>query len=217
MWRWFKWLLIGLGTIILLFGLFIIQPWDFLPHKHIEIGLPIKPEDDATTSLIPMGEKIAHNASNGTPDGHPGLDFGGWNNETDIISVADGLITRIIKIKTGTITVEIQSGYYRAVYQELNSIEPDLHLFSKVKKGQLIGRTDYYRAINNEKKEFPSSQLHWDFGSSSLLIDRLCPLNYFDADARRRIEAIWAKVPSNDQFKSQYPEICNGVFKDKED
>lgn len=211
---------ISVCFIILFFGFITLmfQPWVYLPHSRIEIGLPIEPSDDATTYLIPMGEKIEHNASNGTPDGHPGIDFGGWNREVRIVSVSDGWVIGISKDKAGATTVSVWMGFYRATYQELNRVDPNLRIGSEVKKGQVIGYTGYRRDNLDERPpEFPSGQLHWDFASSSFLIDRLCPLNYFDKDARLRIEAIWDRVPANDQFKSQYPEICNGVFKGKED
>lgn len=214
-----KWLGVMVGVILVLVLLFMLQPWCFLPHRHISIGLPIRPADDASTYLIPMGEKIAHNASNGTPNGHPGLDFGGWNRSVDIVSVSDGWVASIHKINKGTTTVTVYSGFYKITYQELNDAASSLHFLSRVKKGDLIGRTGYYRPNLDEKPktDFPSPQLHWDFASASMAIDRLCPTNYFDADARERIETIWAKVPVNDQFKSRYPEICNGIYKDKEE
>lgn len=222
--RWIKFTLFGAGGVFFLFLIMMLQPWAYLPHERIQIGLPIEPADDTITQIIPMGEKIEHNASNGTPDGHPGIDFGGWNKEVRIISVADGFISKIGKDKSGTKTVEVQSGFYRNTYQELNDVAIGLHLFSKVKKGQLIGHVGHYWTETDRENwpggkppEFPSGQMHWDFASSSQLIDRLCPLNYFDPDARARIEAIWARVPSNDIFKSQYPEICNGFFKGKEE
>lgn len=218
MWKWFKWVLLTVGILIFLFLVMMAQPWVFLPHKHIEISLPFAPEDDAYTSLIPLGEKIEHNASNGTPDGHPGIDFG-WNKETRILAVADGRIMGITKDKNNKYRIEINMGLYRTTYQEMNSVEPNLHFLSKVKKGQLLGYSGHYRKEENKIKSEsdPSGQIHWDFASSSMIIDRLCPVNYFDPDSKRRIEVIWARVPANDQFKLQYPQICNGIFQGKED
>ena len=133
----------------------------------------------------------------------------------DTVKVTKGKISNVVTA-TGTIEAEMSvqvgtqvSGIIEKVYVDFND---------KVKKGQLIGYTGYTRAdLNQKPPEFPSGQLHFDFASSSMLIDRLCPQTYFDSDARKRIEAIWARVPSSDQFKRQYPEICNGIFKGKED
>lgn len=76
MWKWFKRVLLVIGIIIILSILYLFQPWVLLPHKHIQMSLPFDITEDSNISLIPMGEKIEHNESNGTPDGHPGLDFG---------------------------------------------------------------------------------------------------------------------------------------------
>lgn len=218
MWKWLRRIFFGIGILLVLFLVFMLQPWVFLPHRHIEITLPVEPADDAVTSLIPMGEKIEHNESNGNPNGHPGIDLGGWNKETRIVSVADGRVTRISKAKTGTTTVEVQSGFYRNVYQELNKVAPGLRWFSKVKKGQLIGYAGYWRAESPDRPpEFPSGQIHWDFASSSILIDRLCPYDYFDTDAKKRVDAIWAHADANNIFKPQYPKICNGWFEGRVD
>lgn len=212
-----KWIAIVLGVLLLAFGLLMFQPWVFLPHQHIVIALPFAPADDIYTNLIPMGEKIEHNAQNGVPDGHPGIDFQ-WNKSTAILAVADGTIVNITKNKNNKYTIEQNLGLYRSVYQEMNLVEPDLHRFSKVKRGQILGYSGTLRTGTSRPKESdPSGQVHWDFGSASMLIDRLCPLNYFDADSKARILKIWANVPANDKFKSQYPDICNGVFKNKED
>ena len=67
-----KWIGIVLGVLFILFFLYIFQPWVFLPHKHLEIALPFSSEDDSYAGIIPMGEKINHNKSNGNPDGHGG-------------------------------------------------------------------------------------------------------------------------------------------------
>lgn len=213
-----KWIGVIFGALVLIFALYMFQPWVLLPHKHIEISLPFAPEDDASTGLIPYGEKIEHNASNGTPDGHPGIDFG-WDRETKILSSSEGRVTNINKDSGGKYNIEIRSGAYKIVYKEMNKIEPDIQRFVSVKKGQLLGYSGYHRTNfdGKPKESDPSGQIHWEFSGASMFIDRLCPVNYFDADSRKRIDAIWAAVPANNQFKAAYPEICNGIFKDKED
>lgn len=214
MWKWIKWVLLGLLILFCLFFLMMFQPWVLLPHEKIQISLPFAQEDDAYTSLIPMGETIEHNASNGTPDGHPGIDFG-WQKETNILAVADGTIVNITK-KENKYTIEQSMGAYRSVYQEMNSVEPNIRRFSKVKKGQVLGSSGFFGDRNKKfEKNGPSGQIHWDFASSSMFIDRLCPLLYFDSDSRSRIEKIWAQVPANDQFKINFPKICNGLYDGK--
>lgn len=216
--KWIKWILLTIGVIFLIAFLFIAQPWVFLPHKHIEISLPFSPEVDAETGLIPMGEKFEHNESNGNPNGHPGIDFG-WNKETKVLAIADGRIINIRKNSDNQIIVEQSLGfYYRTIYQELNKLEPDIKVSSNVKKGQVIGQTGTDRSgfSGPPPKGGPSGQLHWDFTSSSMFINRLCPLNYFDEDSKRRIEKIWANVPSTDKFKKEYPDICSGFYKGRE-
>jgi hypothetical protein len=212
-----KWLGIVVGTVILLLALFLFQPWAYLPHKHIEISLPFAPEYDSRVSLIPMGEKIEHNEANGNPNGHPGIDFG-FMGVTPIIASADGWVFMAGKTEAGSIDVTTYSGFYKIEYKELNTIEPEIKRFAKVRKGQLLGYTGRDKIIEGRPtKEDGSGQIHWELASASLLIDRLCPMGYFDAESRRRIEAIWDSVPADSQFKKDYPDICSGVFKDKED
>ncbi|MBI4948330.1 peptidoglycan DD-metalloendopeptidase family protein [Candidatus Berkelbacteria bacterium] len=215
--KFLKWFAIFAGVVILFLALFLFQPWAFLPHKHIEISLPFPESADATTSLIPMGETIEHNAANGNPNGHPGIDFG-FMGVTPIIASADGWVFSAGKTDAGSIDISTYSGFYKIEYKELNTIEPNIRRFTKIKKGQLLGYTGRDKIIQGRPtKEDGSGQIHWELASSSLLIDRLCPVGYFDAESRRRIEQIWANVPSDSQFKKDFPDICSGVFKDKED
>lgn len=213
-----KWFGITVGIIVLGLFIFMIQPWAFLPHRHIEISLPFPPEIDAKTSLIPMGEKIEHNAANGNPDGHPGIDFG-FQAVAPILASADGWVFTAGKTEADTIDITVYSGlFYKIEYKELNSIEPNIRFGAKVKKGQLLGYTGRDRLIEGRPtKADGSGQVHWELTSSSHLIDRLCPVNYFDAESKRRIEQIWANVPATNQFKIDYPDICSGVYNGKED
>lgn len=209
---------ISIGSILLVLGMFLFQPWAYIPHRHIEISLPFPPEVDAKTSLIPMGEKIEHNAANGNPDGHPGIDFG-FQAVTPILASADGRVFIVGETEAGSTDITIYSGpFYKIEYKELNTVEPNIRFGANVKKGQLLGYTGRDRIIEGRPTRADGSgQVHWELASSSLLIDRLCPINYFDEESRRRIEQIWANVPSTSQFKADYPDICSGVFKNKED
>lgn len=214
-----KLLLIILSIIIipiLLILLIMNNPLVLLPHEHISITLPFKPEVDSKTNMIPMGEKIEHNEENGNSYGHAGIDFQ-WEELVEIIASHDGIITEIQNTNEG-VNVTITSGYYKTVYKELEHTAEGIKLFSKVKQGDLIGYPNI-TVFHDEKTgiNYKHGQLHWEFSSSSMLLDRLCPVNYFDADAKTRIDQIWKNVPEIDQFKSAYPEICNGYFADRED
>lgn len=108
--------------------------------------------------------------------------------------------------------------FYRTRYTELNSKEPGLHFLSWVKKGQVIGQTGTSEDVTQKfKKGAKNRQMHWDFASSSMFMDRLCPVNYFDAESKIRLEKIWANVPAGDVFRKDYPDICTGVLKNKEE
>lgn len=215
-----KWMGIVFLGLIAVVALFFLQPWAFLPHGPAEISLPFAPEDDQYTDMIPMGEiEQWHNASTGLPNGHPGIDFQ-WNKITNIVAVGDGTIINIRKNNEDKYIVEQTLGlFYRTVYQELNTLDPSVKTFAKVKKGQKIGTSGYLRTnFTNEapKPSDPSPQIHWDFAASSILRGRLCPLNNFDAESKKRIEAIWERVKAKGQYKVDYPLICNGAYNGKD-
>lgn len=216
--NWVKRTLVSIGILVGILLLFAYQPWIFLPHGYANMALPFAPEDDQYTGLIPMGEiEQWHNASTGLPDGHPGIDFQ-WNKETNILAVGEGRIARVYKNHEGKYNVEqFFNGYYRTVYQELNTVEPNIKFFAKVKKGQKIGTSGYHR-VNFEggapKPTDPSPQIHWDFSSSSMADFRLCPLNHFDADSKKRIEAIWAKMKAKDSLSKSIPTSATELTKE---
>lgn len=197
MWKWLRWVLLAIGIIVVAFVILLIQPWVLFPHGNAEISLPFAPEDDQYTDMIPMGEiEEHHNATTGLPEGHPGIDFQ-WNKGTEILAVGDGLILNVSKDSEGKYTIQQYLGaYYKTVYQELNSIEPNIRRLTRVKKGQKLGVGGYYRENFNgaPKSSDPSIQMHWDFSSSSMLTFRLCPQNHFDAESKKRIEAIWERT-----------------------
>lgn len=213
MWKWFRWVLLGALFLLVLFFALINNPLVFLPHQHISITLPFPPEYDSTTSLIPMGEKFEHPDG----DGHPGIDFG-FKQVTPILAVADGRVVIISKNQERSTDVEIYHGLYKSVYKEMNLLEPAIKFGTKVKQGQVIGYSGF-EGDRSQKFEPGglSGQIHWEFSSSSMLIDRLCPVGYFDSKALTRINNIWAAVPAHDKFKQNYPDICSGVYKNKED
>jgi len=212
--KWFKWVLLVLVGLIFIFFIVANNPIVFIPHDHVSITLPFHPKYDSTTGLIPMGEKFEHPDG----DGHPGIDFG-FQQVTPILAVADGRVGIIRKNQEGSIDLEISHGfYYKSAYKEMNSLEPNIKFGSKVKQGQIIG---YAGFAGDRAQKFepggPSGQIHWEFSSSSMLIDRLCPVGYFDSDALTRVNNIWTAVPAHDKFKQNYPDICSGVYKGRED
>lgn len=228
--KWLKRIGLTLVSLAILFVGFLAYvnkqfgPDPFFPHKRITITLPYATEHEAE-HLIPMGEEIAHPF----PGGHPGIDFQ-WHKlpAPPLIAVADGTISfvgdyREVGGQTEELVLYMKSGEYEIRYKELSKIEEGIKKGSTVKKGQVIA----YPAC-----EGMGCQLHWEFtyghwmfrfyggklinSKEEPTVDRLCPLTYFDEDARARIERLWDSVPeSTDNFKQQYPHICSGVYHDR--
>ena len=207
-------IIIGLVVVLALAFVFIIfQPQAFLPHQKIVIGLPFD-KNDPPTGMIPMGETIAHPKPR-VPNGHPGIDFG-WQHNSKILSSSDGEITRITNGTSdpGKWDIEVQSGNYFLRYKELEDYDQSLKVSSKVKKGDLLGHPGASEFPDHPGKNY---QIHWELASTSLILDRWCPVNYFDPESKKIIEDIWAKVPTNDRFKAKFPYICSGDYFGKEE
>ena len=47
-------------------------------------------------------------------------------------------------------------------------------------------------------------------------VDRLCPLTYFDAAARTRVDAIWASDPVQQAVLPGFPDLCSGQYAGKD-
>lgn len=213
-----KWFLIVLLTLLLVVGL--IATWNklqyftpnpIIPHKKVLITLPYSEEYEAT-SLIPMGETIAHDFYGG----HPGIDFQ-WDHSVPLIAVADGKITSITKaddMGEPVIYLTLKFGEYMTVYKELEKVEAGIKRGLKVKKGDIIGYPHCVERVENNGFRHTNCQLHWEFGYNMLTpgFERLCPMTYFDPDARSRIEKLWESVPANDQFKKAFPNICSNIY-----
>src|SRR2546428_1870458 len=208
--------LIGLAVAVALFlGWVIVQPAAFLPHERIIISLPFSAENDNSTGMIPMGETLFHPKPK-DPNGHPGIDFQ-WNHSADIIASADGTVANINHGSTEGIDVIVSNGVYELRYKEMNetSLGSNIKIGAQIKKGDFIG--------NPYESLFPDGshqyQIHWELASISLVLDRWCPLTYFDPDSRARIEKIWNNVsPDADQgVKRQFPYICSGDYFNKQE
>jgi hypothetical protein len=213
-----KRLLIILSVPILaLLGLFliVILPLPVLiPHQPAALILPFAAADDANVSLIPMGEKIYHPNA---PGGHPGIDFGGPD-YFDLLAAMDGRVTQVLasgkNAAESKYDVKIEHGPYFLRYFELDSIGPKIIKGQTIAQGDLVG-TPHKSIVN--PGDPPHTSVHWEFGSTAMLFDRLCPMTYFEATSQQRITAIWEKTPLDAMqgMKRQYPEICSGGFVQK--
>lgn len=114
----------------------------------------------------------------------------------------------------GKYDVWVKNGIYQLRYKEMSELASGIAVGTAVYKGDFLG----YPMETKENKGAPSfGMIHWELAisnSDTYAGDRLCPLTYFDAQSRSRIEAIWSKTPlwTNDNMRSQFPEICNGYY-----
>ena len=200
---------------LLAIGFFLVFLTPAIPHKKVQIILPFAPEYDQLTSLIPMGETRFH-PKPAAPLGHPGLDFGGQ--ETwPLIASMDGTVTKVNSsakdIKESQYDVIIKRGPYQLRYFEVDN--PTVHKGQKVKQGDLVAYVRNAGQVNPGDPVHYST--HWEFGSTSPVFDRWCPLTYFTAESRQRINAIWDRIKPDDiqGIKKEFPDICSGDFKDR--
>ena len=182
------------------------------PHDRITISLPFAKEDDDLIFINPMGETDHHTP----PVGHPGFDFG-WHHPAPLLAAAAGKVTRIEEHKAGGFgetekiyDVEIVTGIYAIRYEEI-SPNPNLKVGMNVNQGDVIGRGGKYIQEGGLGTYYST---HWEFDYDTFWYDRLCPLTFFDSDSRPRIEKIWSKVGQT--YEGQFPEICSGAFKGKD-
>lgn len=130
-----------------------------------------------------MGETINHPFL----DGHPGIDFQWYHHAVPLISSADGVISSISKHAEGGFELEIDGGWYRTGYLGIE-VDPNLKSGQKIQKGDLVGEP--YHATNLPDNNPNLWGFHWEFGYVSLLKNEICPLTYFDANSKERIEKI---------------------------
>lgn len=206
-------ILIGLFALAIGFVMFaIISPEAFLPHQKIIISVPFD-KNNLPRELIPMGETIAHPKPE-VPNGHPGVDFK-WDDNANILSSSDGEVIAIKQIPEhfNNWDLEVSSGPYRLRYKELQDYNLNLKVGSKVKKGDFIGHPGHFVFADGHG----DYQLHWELASSSFILDRWCPMSYFDQESKKIMEEVWGKVPQHNQFKSEFPHICSGDYYGKEE
>jgi len=209
-----KLIFIPLG-VLLLAGLVAAQTLlhldAFLPHKKIQIIMPFDAQYDNATSMIPMGETIFHPKPQ-VPNGHPGIDFVSQQSFPFIAS-ADGKITKmILGGSSDGIDITLTSGAYNIVYKEMDPDNVFVKMGQQVKQGGRIAMPNPKR--DPEHAENVHYSTHWEFASASPIRDRFCPLTYFTAESRARIEAIWDTVKPTDfqNTKQQFPYICSGDY-----
>lgn len=220
--NWWFWVGVVLGALIITALVLAFPPTFYLPHKIPSLILPIEEKYDPIASLMPMGEKIEHPDGNG----HPGIDFGFRSKgKIPYIAAMDGTISSIVvedfKEKLSDMSpvtkrqanVIIKSGPYKVSYTEMDAdtLEPAIKKGANIKQGDLIG---YGNMMFDPKEKVYKEMIHWEFGSVSPVIDRFCPLDYFTAESKTRIEKIWAQTDWSD-MKAQYPLICNGDYEGK--
>lgn len=101
----------------------------------------------------------------------------------------------------------------------VEKINPDLKIGDPVKTGDFVGYAVKFINDKSSNKENYHA-IHWQFGYANKehvpVENRLCPMTYFDSTSKQLIEQIWAKVPEDGTFKSQFPDICNGYYKGKD-
>lgn len=203
------------GILIVIIFLFlawrlVLRFLPFIPHEKITISLPFAPSDDAHLfSINPMGETVNHPKPQ-NPHGHAGVDFL-WDKKVEIIAVADGKVTRIAIHKGGpsggkSYDINVTTGIYAHRYTELATYRDDLKAGTKLKQGDFIGYPFYEK--HNDGKEAYS--IHWEFDYDTFWYDRLCPLTYFDADARTRIDTLWTKIGWTHDGK--FSHFCSGDY-----
>lgn len=199
---------------ILVVAFFVMFLTPVIPHRKVQIILPFAPESDQLTGLIPMGETRFH-PKPAAPLGHPGIDFGGQE-RFPLIASMDGTVTKVFT--TGKYKDEskydiiIQHGAYQLRYFEVDGPSPAIKKGTKLKQGDLVAYTNTSGGGSTGQPVHYTT--HWEFGSSSVLIDRLCPLTYFTPESLQRINAIWDRVKPEDiqGIKKEFPYICSGDY-----
>ena len=165
---------------------------------------------------MPMGETINHNAKSG---GHPGIDFQWHDGDgVKIYSSMDSEVIGIFKDDKGRYDLATKNGGWGVDYVELESVNPQIKVGSRLKIGDWVGIPNH----PNNIEDFPKFRMiHWQFGYSDYLIPgkvqkRLCPMNYFSQSARILIERLWADTDWP-EMKANAPEICSNYYKGRDE
>lgn len=189
-----------------------LYPSLITPKEKPVLILPFAREDNAE-NIIPMGETITHH---GEP--HVGIDFA-WSREVKIRASLAGNVVFLAQREAeeaheGVWDVYVKTGKYVIGYTELSFVNPEVYLGKKVGAGEWVGDNwesvpaDNHWNIHWEFGYYPEGWEHMDYAKP--YPDRLCPMNYFDADSKQRIEQIWARTAWD--YKKDFPHICSGIF-----
>jgi hypothetical protein len=226
------WILLGIVVLgISYVACIFFPPAYYLPHEKPVLILPIPPEYDFATSIMPMGEKINHpDPINGQPGfGHPGIDFTlrGLTEKVPYIASMDGWVSKVrlypynedwgkgdvVVVSKTVADVVIVNGPYQTVYSEMDaaSLPAAIRVGARIRQGDVVG---YGNLLTVGDPWTYIEMIHWEFGSISPIIDRFCPLTYFMDESRARIQAIWAQTDWP-EMKAGYPLICNGWWEGK--
>ncbi len=192
----------GLIIAVAVLAFIVTRPDTYLPHQRIVLQAPYDPSYPPDT-LLPMGEKVDHPNA---PLGHPGIDIQWQHRDAEIVSATKGKISKIKQTPEhyNNWDIEVVSWPYLVRYKELQDYDTSLKVGSKVEVAQFIGHPGWF---SNH------AQMHWEFGSVSLLRDRFCPMTYFAPAVASQLEEVW--VNSTPKYKAQYPDICSGGYKNK--
>lgn len=205
--HWLKTVLLVLGLIVLAAACYIIRPDTYLPHKRIVLRAPYD-LNSPPTRLLPMGEKIYHPNA---PGGHPGIDFQWDGPDARVLSSSNGTISSIVLVtdKWKKWEIDVSSWPYVVRYKEIETYNQALKAGQHVNVGDFLGHPANPKLHN----EVGAYQIHWEFGSPSVVRDRFCPMTYFDDASRKSVQAVWDNTSW--QYKTRYPDVCSGDYKNK--
>jgi len=151
--------------------------------------------------------------------GHPGIDFQ-WH-DGDGVKIYSSIDSEVIGIFTddnGRYDLATKNGGWGVDYTELESVNPQLKIGSKLKVGDWVGIPNHPK----DSEGFPKYRMiHWQFGYSDYIIPskvqkRLCPLTYFSPSDRILLEKIWTDTDWP-EMKTNAPEICSNYFKGRDE
>ena len=212
--KWIK----RVGIIVVCLTLLIIAAnlWTWLKYeKHIistperiTFTLPFTAENNPQ-SIIPLGEKEVHNFG----IGHGGIDFQ-WDHSVPLIAVMDGRVSvrKNEDIGEPTWDVNLTGQGFTVIYLELQRDQPVVKDGAYVKKGDFIGYPHgHYFSDSGGHTNY---QVQWELRYDTFFpwVYPLCPLTYFDSEARSRIEKLWASFDDGSEFRRKYPDICSGGY-----
>ena len=179
---------------------------------------------DEPQMILPMGETILHDP----PWGHPGIDWMWDHKPPPLIAAAAGEVGSItVNNVYGGFDIAVFTGEFVVTYHvfELYGLNPNIDVGSQVTASQAIG---YPQHVGADEDDFHST--HWAFGTleklsepittpegdvRDFITDYLCPFPFFTDSEQARVSRIWeeARYPGGGNEKEQFPDLCNGPYK----